>query len=369
MQAKPKLETFTRVERGDIITGMPWQEVGSAIPEGASIKETLVAAGLDWEVKRLPLFVEIENEIPVVDVDTGSVNTKKIKKKILIERSYALIRTKDHKVLSPWMGKVYKPIQNERAFRIFDDFIRAGDMTMESAGSLSDGKHIWGLASINKGFCLASGETIQGYFLLIQSHLYANSLRAMFTPIRFPGGHTLIQAINVGGRSGAYTMSHARTFDEERVQEIKELLGIAESKLENFRQQAEFLSETKLNERDGAHLLAQILDPQLIIKSKRDRNKMPRNLAEIEESMHTGRLLKRVTSLVRNYPGADLPSCKDTAWGYYNAVIYAFDHVLGHRVDTRLESAWLGRNAAGKLRALDLTMTMATAKKSDPTNV
>ena len=363
MQAKHKLETFTRVERGDIIKGMPWEKVGSVIPEGASVKETLVAAELDWEVKRLPLFVEMENEIPIVDTDTGKVTTKTIKKKIPIDRSYALIRTKDCKILSPWMGNVYKPIQNERAFRIFDDFIRAGDMTMESAGSLSDGKHIWGLASINKGFCLASGETVQGYFLLVQSHLYANALRAMFTPIRFPGGNTLMQSINVGGRSGTYTMSHARKFDEVRVQEIKELLGLAELNLVNFRQQAEFLVDTKLDERAGVHLLAQILDPQLITKAKQDSNKMPRSLAEIKESKHTGRLLKRVSSLVRTYPGADLLSCRDTAWGYYNAVIYAFDHVLGHRVDTRLESAWLGKHAAGKLRALDLTMTMATARR------
>lgn len=363
MQANPKLETFARVARG--IKGMPWEEVGSTIPKGASIKETLVAAGLDWEVQRLPLFAEMKKEIPIVETETGKIGAMRlIKKRIPIDRSYALIRTKDYKVLSPWMGKVYKPIQNEEAFRVFYEFVRAGDMTMESAGSLADGKHVWGLASINKGFCLANGETVQGYFLLVQSHLYANALRAMFTPIRFPGGSTLIQAINVGGRSGTYTMSHARKFDEERIQEIKELLGMAESNLVNFRRQAEFLAETPLDEKDGAHLLAQIFDQQLIhrAKAKSGDERIPRSLAEISESPHSGRLLRRVGPLVRNYPGSDLPSCKDTAWGYYNAVIYAYDHVLGHNVDTRLNSAWLGKNVAGKLRALDLTMAMATAR-------
>ena len=344
---------------------MPWEEVGNAIPEGASIKEILVAAGLDWEVRRLPLFAEMKNKVPIVDTESGNVtDIKIIKKKIPIDRSYALIRTKDYKVLSPFIGRVYKPIQNEDAFKVFDDFVRAGDMTMESAGSLSGGKHIWGLASINKGFSLADGETIQGYFLLVQSHLYANALRAMFTPIRFPGGGTLVQTINLGGRSGTYTMSHARKFDAARIQEINELLGVAESNLVNFRRQAEFLAETKLEEKDGVHLLAQIFDPQLIsrAKAKQGDERIPRSLEEIEESAHAGRLLKRVGPLIRNYPGSDLPSCKDTAWGYYNAVIYAYDHVLGHNVDTRLTSSWLGKNVAGKLRALDLTMTMATAR-------
>ena len=360
MQPNLKLETFTHVKRGD--KGMPWEHVGTSIPKGASIGETLAAAGLDWEVRRLPLFVEIKSEIPIVDTDSGDVSKRIIRKKIPIDKSYALIRTKDNKVLSPYMGKVYKPIQNEKAFKIFDDFVRAGDMTMESAGSLSDGKHVWGLASINKGFCLANGETIQGYFLLVQSHLYANALRAMFTPIRFPGGNTLMQAINIRGRSGTYTMSHARKFDEARIQEIKELLGVAEENLINFRQQAEFLAETKLSEKEGAYLLTQIFDPQLINKAKQGIYRIPRNLAEIVEFPHTGRSLKKIGPLVKSYPGADLKSCVDTAWGYYNAIIYAYDQVLGHQVDTRLESAWLGKNAAGKLRALDLVMTMATAR-------
>ncbi len=138
----------------------------------------LTAAKLDWKVLR----GEHRARVTIGGVEEDIPNPK----------SFALIRDSDKTILSPHVGPRYKVIQNHDAFTVFDEFVKAGQMTMETAGSFGNGQHIWGLAKTGHGFDLANGERIESYFLLLQSHLYGYALKAMWTPIRFPGGLTLV---------------------------------------------------------------------------------------------------------------------------------------------------------------------------------
>ncbi len=79
-------------------------------------------------------------------------------------KSFALVRDSDLSILSPHVGSRYKVIQNHDAFTVFDEFVKAGQMTMETAGSFGNGQHIWGLAKTGHGFDLANGERIESYF-------------------------------------------------------------------------------------------------------------------------------------------------------------------------------------------------------------
>lgn len=345
MQPAKKIESYATVH--DVLNGTPWEKVGNKIPRNATVREALEAAELDWNVVKSPLFTEVE---------TG----KKKKKRLVIPKSYCLLRSTDNRVLSAYMGNRYKPVQNDYAFEVFSEFIKAGGMTMETAGSLSDGKHIWALASINQDIELAHGEVIRGYFLLIQSHLYGYALRAMFTPVRYPGGHTLVQPINVRSLTGTYRMPHSREFNEDRIQEIKELLGLAERNLLDFADKAKFLANSHLTEKDGVFYLTEVFNPEFISQCKTDKTPLPKTMQELQKNDNANRVVKKAAALIDKYPGADLPTCQGTAWGYFNAVLNAFDHEMGHNDDTRLESAWLGKNAGRKLDALNSAVAIAT---------
>ena len=91
------------------------------------------AAGLDWQVERVPLiYAHSDNHR-----ESGH---------------YALIRTSDGQFLDAVKSNRWKPVQNQQAFEFFDRFVRAGEMTMEVAGALSGGRRVFALARLKDGF-------------------------------------------------------------------------------------------------------------------------------------------------------------------------------------------------------------------------
>lgn len=332
----------------DPIKGTPWENLGHLIPKDASVPEMLRAAKLDWNVIRGENVIRVPTE-------NGSHY-------ISNPKSFALVRDSDYEVLSPHVGPRYKPVQNDTAFGIFDEFVKAGQMTMETAGSFRNGKHIWGLAKTGHGFELADGERIESYFLLLQSHLYGYALKAMWTPIRYPGGHTLVQGINKKGIGGnvktTYTMSHARKFDDARVQEIKEVVGIAARSMAEFQGKAEFMNRMRVNPVDAIFYLIRVFDPTLPGRCDTSNEPVPRTFAEIQSSVVPNRNIKKVAKML----DAAYSEGRGTAWGCWSTVNDAYDHELGHGENTRLETNWLGKNRDVKLNGFNLAYALASAK-------
>lgn len=343
----PKVETIGSF---DGITGTPWESVGTSLPENATAQETLELAGLDWEVVKAQNVCHFPMELP-----GGEIGYHRVR----VPKSFALVRDSDKRVLSPHVGDRYKPVQNHEAFDVFRRFVQAGDMRMETAGSLRNGLHVWGLASLGDEFRLADGELIKGYFLLVQSHLYGNSLRAMFTPIRYPGGHTLVRPVKSIGRGGIYRMPHSRAFNETRKDEIMEVLGVARQEFGKFCSEAKFLADVQMPERVAVRLFAEIFDPKLVKETRERNEKLPPTLDEVLASESTSAPLKEVSGWTKTYAGADLPSCDGTAWGYYQTIAFALDHAQGMNVNTRLDSAWFGKNAKRKEQAFKRVQILA----------
>ncbi len=329
------------------VQGTPWENLGHPIPRGASVQEMLEAAGLNWRVLRARSTLTIETDEGI--------------KHIVNPKAFGLVRDTDYAILSPFIGPRYKEIQNDVAFGVFQEFVQAGQMTMETAGSFSDGKHIWGLAKTGHGFELANGDVFESYFLLLQSHLYGYALKAMWTPIRFPGGHTLVQSINKTGLGGSvkqtYTMSHASQFDEKRIQEIKEVVGIAAQSMDEFRGKAEFMYRMRINPADAIMYLIRVFDTKLPSRCEVAGQDVPRTFAEIQNCSLANRNLKKVAKMLdRTYRDG-----QDTAWGCWSTVQNAFDHEMGHGESTRLETNWLGKNRDAKIQAFSLAEALATA--------
>ena len=347
----------------DPIIGTPWEKVAYPIPPNASIPELLQAAKLNWGLLHLPLDTGIPvDKIPEHMIPEGYEVKEGGKIYVPVPKHYCLRRADNLEILSPYMGNRYKPIENEYAFSIFDQFVRAGEMTLESAGSLHGGKHVFGLAKIGKNFTLADGETIEGYFLLIQSHAYGHSLKAMFTPIRYPSGNTLVTKLaNV--KDGYYAMPHSRVFDDARIEEIKDVVTGAERQLRDFQRTAEFLASSHIEAKDGIFYLAKLFDSKLINRRKADKKPLPSSYHDLLEAEDANRVIKKVALSVIESPGAQLESCKGTAWGLFQGVVHALDHVNGHNTDTRLEASWIGKDAGIKVKALDMSVVMASKAK------
>ena len=123
----------------------PWHGLGTIVEEAPTSAEALELAGLDWEVKTNPLFLENGIEVPGY---------------------YANVRSSDNSVLGIVTGK-YSILQNKDAFDFTDSLI-GGDVKYETAGSLNGGKRVWLLAQLPSK--KIAGDDVESYVCFTNSH-------------------------------------------------------------------------------------------------------------------------------------------------------------------------------------------------------
>ena len=298
---------------------LPWHGLGVEVGNHLSPQEMQEAAGLDWEVGKAPIqFKPKGADIPV--------HTER----------FALYRTSDAKFLDV-VSKNWKPVQNAQAFEFFDDFVRAGDMTMETAGSLGDGKKVFALARVKDGFTLRNGDAVESFLLFTNPHQYGQSVDIRFTPIRVVCNNTLNWALNEKSDYKVRVL-HNQEFDPISV---KEVLGLATDRLEDYKARADVLAGARYRQ-------AEIVDFYKAV--------FPRTG---EHKDRLSRAAQKALDVVEAQPGAAM--APGTWWNAFNAVSFLTDHKLGRTTDSRLNSAWFGVNRNRKAKALDLAVKYAEA--------
>lgn len=313
----------------------PWHGLGTPVASNLTPAEMLTAAGLDWKVQKKALVVD--------DLDH------------ILSSHYALVRDSDSKILGV-CGNEYQPTQNQDVFDFFEKFCKAGDMKMETAGSLCGGKRVWGLAKINGGFMLGGKDEVEGYILLDNPHIWGRSLQIMFTPIRVVCHNTLTAALrNNDNLENTFRMSHDRVFDDKIKETAAEKVGLAMKSLDVFKNQAEFLSKKRASDQKVMEFFSKLVNPDQYAAALEASEDGTVNRSDL------GRTVNRLVDIVNTQPGAELATSAGTWWGAFNAVTYYYDHVAGVDQDKRLTSAWFGSAATRKRHALDLAVEFAEA--------
>ncbi len=316
----------------------PWHGLGVEVSNNPMPDEMLKAAGLDWEVQKVQQFYYLNKPS---DRDP----TKKVPKLIKSD-DWALIRTSDGKKLSTASAN-WEPLQNVEAFEFFRDFVEQGKMEMHTAGSLKGGRMVWALAKLpDEGFELKGGDKITGHLLFSNPHEFGKAITVMFTPIRVVCNNTLTMALE-GKRSAVkVAVNHRRVFD---AQAVKETLGLADKRMDEFRQYAEFLQSKRYTQDSLTEFLAQVFPKtpsEAKNKEENDDNVLSRN----------ANLALKTIDL---QPGAEI--APGTFWNAFNVVTFLTDHVIGRSDDSRLHSAWFGPNHDKKINALKLASQFASA--------
>jgi len=296
---------------------VPWHGLGTKVPADLTPEQMLQAAGLDWEVNK-------------VDLTYGDG--------LIVPGKKGLVRSSDGAYLDT-IGDDWNPLQNSEAFEFFNDFVMAGDMEMNTAGSLEDGRRTWALAKIKDAvFEIVKDDITECYLLFSNPHKYGMSITVMMTPIRVVCNNTITMALN-GASEHMVKINHRSEFDADAV---KETLGVAKDKLDTYKEAAQFLS-TKNYTKDSIVEYFNEVFP--FTANKRD-NDMSRNTKLAMEVLDT-------------QPGAEYG--RGTFWQAFNTVTYLTDHELGRSNDTRLTSAWFGANRKKKIVALEKAIEFAEA--------
>lgn len=301
---------------------VPWHGLGNPVGDRTGVDEMLTAAKLDWEVA-------------LASVQFRHLDAAGKRRQATDEKHNVLYRADTLDVLDV-VGPRYVPFQNREVLEFFREYVEAGDMRLETAGSLNGGQHIWALAKMDEAFeVLVPDDRVEGYVLLMNPHLYGKSAVVKFTGVRVVCYNTLTAALGDG--RGSLKLWHTREFNDDLREEAKRRLGIAREQLEAYRRDAELLATLDLTDEQAVRVAASVMggDP-----TDPDYDEQPR-------------ATRRVLDLYAGAgKGSQLVSAKGTAWGLFNAVTQYVDHEYGWSPNNRLTYAWLGSGETRKRKTL-----------------
>jgi phage/plasmid-like protein (TIGR03299 family) len=278
----------------------PWHGLGTIVNEAPNSQEALKLAGLDWEVEKRKIF--IQRNYPDIRFDD-------------IPDHYANVRITDNAVLGI-VGEQYQIVQNKEAFDFVDSLVSLGDgkVKYETAGSLRGGKKVW-LSTKLPSFKVMNDE-MENYVCFTNSFDGCGSIRAMVTPIRVVCMNTLNMAINQATRT--WSCVHKGDISN-KLSVAKESLGLANTYVVKFIEEAETLQEKKINVENAVKL---IIQDSPVDSDKQLARKQEDRLAIIN--------LTKVDNIIKYGD--------DSAWVLLNAISdFAFHRIPRRQTDTYQE--------------------------------
>lgn len=293
-----------------------WHGLGQVVPEALTAKDAIIQAGLDWDVVKSPVyFGEDKTEIP---------------------NRHAIVRT-DNNVPLGIVGKEYTPVQNREAFTFFDPLVSDKEAIYHSAGALGKGERVWILAKLPTDIVIGKDDLIKNYLLIFNAHDASSALTALLTPIRVVCNNTLTAALH--SAANRISIRHTQNV-HDNLFEAHRLLGLSNRYRDEVENAFNFLSSKQI----GQDFLTKTLDELFSFVD-----------GEGNVQQFNGRIKEKIVEIFEsNVGGQDLPTCKGTAFGLYNAVSFYYDNVRDYKTaDRRAITNWFGGGVNMKQKAFN----------------
>lgn len=310
------------VEQMMYVGDVPWHKLGTRFEEPPSLEDAIVAAGLNWKVTTEPVFTGAGEELAALATRRG-----------------------DNNQILGVVGPKYTPLQNIEAFDFFRPFIDAGDASIETAGSLREGKRVFVLAKLKLDpMEIVKNDAVEKYVLLSNSHDGTLAIRVGFTPVRVVCANTMALAIN-SKASKLLRVRHTKNV-VANLEQIQEVMNLANQEFEATADQFKLLASRDINSQDLEKYVKLVFNPT-------------KKIVETGlENVKNQRILNSVIPLFENGRGNDLPGVKGTYWAAYNAISEYLQYERGEEKN-RLDNMWFGVGAELNKKALDVAVQMA----------
>jgi len=299
---------------------VPWHGLGTNVPADISVDDMLVQAGLDWEVERVPIYTGDNRDEPVPE--------------------HLAIRRATDKLVYDIVSPRWKPVQNREILSFFRNWTEAGDATIETAGSLRQGRQVWALANLGTGWKLNGNDEVKGYVLLVGSHESGKATVLRTTSVRVVCANTLAASLWEKAKSEV-RWTHASDFDPDAA---RERLAISRDAISAMERAARTLQKLKLDLDKKIEILQPVFQPQMDAADL------------IADQTHLSPLMKSILWSDSKAPGA-VPG---SGWGILNGVTHTLDHMTNTRTpDGRFYAAQLGHHASNKQKVLKSLLELA----------
>lgn len=338
----------------------PWHGLGKILDRPPTTKEAIVAAGLDWEVRKCPLYLARSAGPNWAREDREAVSLGK-----RVE-AFATVRQSDDRILGHHVGPSYTVLQNAAAFEWFDPFVASGQATLETAGSLRDGAVVWALARIGREDSIIvpkSDDRVAKYLLLSNSHDGTLSVRVGFTPTRVVCANTLAMAHDAGA-SQLLRLKHTSSL-AGALEIVRDTIDLANKRFEATAQQYRALASKQVNAKDLARFVSQVFDAPEVSAPNVDDLIPARFLGKSKESRKEKYARERqdtIEHLFLRGKGNDLAGTRGTWWALYNGVTEYLQYARPRSTaESRLDSLTFGSAAATSRKALGLALERVAA--------
>lgn len=298
----------------------PWHGLGQEVDPTADAQTWRKAAGLDWEARR--------SVVSYFNDTQGKMSMDKTK--------HVLYRSDTGNPLSV-VSSDYNIVQPEAVVGFFGDLAKTGGFSIETVGSLKQGRKIWALGRVGENAKILDDE-VAPYLLLATSYDGTMATTAKFTTVRVVCNNTLQASLkNSAGRTQV-SIPHSIAFDPVKV---KADLGIATDSWSLFKLKAERMASHKISDFTADAWVQDLLAPYSGGMSDEQLRKT-RGYRRIMDLFHGGQM------------GTGQEAIDGTMWGLLQATTQYVDHEKGRTADGRIDAAWFGPGAKFKERAFEL---------------
>jgi phage/plasmid-like protein (TIGR03299 family) len=307
-----------------------WHGLGTVIEEDVvSAKQALEYAKMDWDVVQVPVYadfngqsVEIAGKVANVREDTGDV--------------LAVV------------GEDYRVVQNAEAFGFLDDLLGGADLRFHTAGSLFNGRKVWGLARLNREILIGNDpdEAIDPFIAIATSHDGSLALSCWMTPIRIVCQNTLTWSM--GNAKRVWKARHTMNV-LNRTTDAREMLGMSSAYFDSLEAIGNMLINTKVSGSDMDAMISALFP-------------MPHGMRsdEMDEGRVKTMVLNRREAIWDALDADDLANVKSTAWGFVQAVADWDDHDRYSKNDDIRANRVLFGNDGIKQRSLSIAQQFVT---------
>jgi phage/plasmid-like protein (TIGR03299 family) len=312
------------VENMFSVKEVPWHQLGKIVQDAPSIAEGIVQAGLNWTVRMEPTFMADGRKL----------------------QGQVVVRETDNSILGE-VGSKYHPLQNAKAFEFFEPFIQSGEVSLETAGSLDNGRKIWVLAQLNRDpMTIVKGDEVRKYILLTNRHDGMASAQVGFTPIRVVCANTLAAAIGATD-SALLRVRHTKKI-ELALENIQEMVNTANQQFEASGERFKAMVRMGVKEADLKKYVHLVFYPNVTEQEITERQ---------QTRLHA--ITEDIRRLFETGFGADIKGVGGTMWGLYNGVTQYLSYEAKDNADKRFDSLWFGQSKDINARAMSVATTMA----------
>jgi len=296
----------------------PWHKIGVQIPRFTSALDALRMAEMDWVVQKRPLFT------------VGKSGT------VSAPGYVALVREKDDAVLGVTSPR-YEPLQNTEVADVVQGILDTGRASIETAGSLRNGKIVWFLMDLSVNDEVVSSDSVKLYAIVSNGHDGKRAVKLGYTPVRVVCSNTLAASESHLETRTIRVLHRGNVL--ESVQAIADSMDLAtagfSATIDSYRKMA----SKSINKAD----LKKYIESSLNLKE--DQSTRARNIISLVEWKAEN--------------GIGNQQVAGTVWGAYNAITEYLSHNAARNLDNRYSNLWFGSAQNINERAFELAKEIA----------